>query len=213
LAYTTVDLVAHLLTLDVQHRHREFRRWRVVYELRSVLCGFGTNYDVDRRREVQHSQQFGHVDVLGGQPAAKHVVGVGHHLDTHALQIGVQIARGQVDGLPGTERDPVQQHGSQHARVAGIPLAEFEHGLGLGREFFLARTEVVDRAFDHRGDQEVEIGLGRGDPGGEQRPQAVRVGLIGEQVDERIQVGHRQRPHQFDTLCRWAEAGECLELP
>ncbi len=184
----------------------------MVHEFRSVLCGLGTKHDVDRRREVQHPQQFGHVDVLWGQSAAKHVVGVGHHLDTHALQIGVQISGGQVDGLPRAERDPVQQHRSQHARVAGIPLAEFEHGLGFSREFLLARTEVVYRPFDHRGDQEIEIGLRRGDPGGEQRPQAVRVGLIGEQVDERIQVGHRQRPHHFDALRRWTEAGECLEL-
>jgi hypothetical protein len=45
---------------------------------------------------------------------------------------------------------------------------------------FLARPEVVDRALDDRGHQHVEVGL-RAYPRGEQRPQAVGVGLTGQQ--------------------------------
>ena len=52
-----------------------------------------------RGREVEHPQQLGDVDVLGGQPAAQHVVRVRHQLDAGAGQVGVQVAGGQVQRL------------------------------------------------------------------------------------------------------------------
>jgi hypothetical protein len=71
----------------------------------------------------------------------------------------------------------------------------------------------VDRTFDHRGHQHVEVGLRRRDPRGEQRAQAVGVGLTRQQVDERVEVADRQRTHQVHAAGRGPETGQGLELP
>ena len=80
--------------------------------------------------EVQHAQQLRHVDVLGREAAAQHVVGVGHQLDARPGQVHVQVARGQVEGLAGREGDPVEQQRGEHARVAGVALGQLEDRRG-----------------------------------------------------------------------------------
>lgn len=69
----------------------------------------------------------------------------------------------------------------------------------------------MNSALQHGGHQHVDVGLRRGDPGGEQRTQAVGVGLVAEQVDERVEVGHRQRLQELAGAGGLTEAGQRLE--
>ncbi len=150
--------------------------------------------------------------MLRGQPPAKHVVGVGHHLDTDTVQICVQIPGGKKDALPRLQTDAVEQQRGQHTGITGVALAEFQHRLDLGGEFLCPGADVVDRAIQHRRHQHIEVGLRRGDPGGEQSPQTVGVGLIREQVDERVEVRDRQCTHQLDRAGYRAKSGQGIEL-
>ena len=123
----------------------------------------------------------------------------------------MQVTGRQVDTVAGVEVDSVEQHGGQYPGVTRIQLAELQDRLGLGDEFGLTRTDVVDRTVEHRGHQHVQIGPRQGDPGGEHRPQAVGVGLPGQQVDVRIQISHRQRAHEDDAADHRPEAGQGFE--
>ena len=71
---------------------------------------------------------------------------------------------------------------------------------------------VLDGAIQYGWHQPVDVGLGCGDPGGEQGTQAVGVRLIAKQFDERVEVGDRQRPQQFAGAGRVTETGQCLEF-
>ena len=86
-----------------QHRHRELRRRRLVDRFHSVVRRLRAQRRLAGRCEVQHPQQLGHVNVFRGQASAKYVVGVGHYLDAHAVQVCVQVARGQIDPLAGAQ--------------------------------------------------------------------------------------------------------------
>lgn len=55
--------------------------------------------------------------MLGGQPAAKHIVTRGHHLDTRTTQVGVEVSRTQKECLTLPEGDAIQQQGNQDSRV------------------------------------------------------------------------------------------------
>src|SRR3954447_27047702 len=57
--------------------------------------------------EVEDLDERGEVDVLGGQPAAQHVVGAGHDLDARAGQVRVQVAGRQEHRLTGGELEVV----------------------------------------------------------------------------------------------------------
>ena len=70
--------------------------------------------------EAQRPQQLGDVDVLGGEPAPQHVVRRRHQLDAGALQVGVQVAGGQVDPLPRLQVQQVEQQRAEAPRVAGV---------------------------------------------------------------------------------------------
>ena len=114
---------------------------------------------------------------------------------------------------PAAQCDAVEQQCREHAGIAGIAFAEFEHGLGFGGECRFPRTEVVHRAVEHGRHQHVQVGLGRGDPGGEQRPQPVGLGLPGQQADEWVQVRDGERAHQLDAARDGPETGQRLERP
>jgi hypothetical protein len=64
--------------------------------------------------------------VLGREPAAQHVVRARHDLDADALEVAVQLARGQVHRLAGRELDDVEQERREHADVAGMTARERE---------------------------------------------------------------------------------------
>ena len=80
------------------------------------------------RGEVHHRKQLVDVDVLAGQPAAHHVVGVRHDLYRRRREVGVQVASRQVQRLAGLQRDPVHQQRRQHAGVARDRSAELDGG-------------------------------------------------------------------------------------
>ena len=100
----------------------------------------------------------------------------------------MQVAGRQEDRLARGQADAVEQQCRQHTGIAGIALAELQHGLGFGLEFRSARADVLDGTIQYRRNQHIDVGLGCGDPGGEQGAQAVGVGLIAEQFDERVEV-------------------------
>ncbi|GAA3224106.1 hypothetical protein GCM10020216_037510 [Nonomuraea helvata] len=72
-----------------------------------------------RGREVHDAHELRHVDVLGGEAAAQHVVGVGHDLDADAAEVGVGDSGAEVEGLAGEQVDVVEQEGGGDAGIAG----------------------------------------------------------------------------------------------
>ena len=69
----------------------------------------------------------------------------------------------------------------------------------------------MDGTVQHGRYQHVDVGLGRGDPGGEQRTQTVGVGLVAQQIDERVEVGDGQRLQQLPGAGRLTKSGQRLE--
>ena len=123
----------------------------------------------------------------------------------------MQVSGGKVDALAGRQADPVQQHRSEHACITRVALPQLQGRLGLGGEFRCPRTKVVDGAVERRGHQDVERGLRRGDPRGEQRAQPVGVGLPGQQSDERVEIRDGERLQERDAAVDRTEAGQRLE--
>ncbi len=161
--------------------------------------------------EVDHGDQLGDVDVLTGQPAADHVVRVGHDLHAGAAQVGVHHAGRHEQRLAGLQQQPVHQQGRQNARVGG------EHGVQLDRGAGeLADLAVVVAVMHGGGDglvhqvpalvveaQHVEEDLGH-----RRRPLA-----LGERPDHRLQLlGDPERGEQSGGLVRVAETGQAVEL-
>jgi hypothetical protein len=72
--------------------------------------------------------------VLRGEPAAQHVVRARHDLDADALEVRVEVARGQVDRLAGLERDEVEEQRAHDADVAGVLAGDARGPLALARE-------------------------------------------------------------------------------
>ena len=83
-----------------------------------------------RTRKSRTSSSSAHVDVLGRQAPAQDVVGTRHELHPRALQVGVDVARRQVQRLPGVQAHLVQQGRDQDAGVAGVVPGEFHDALG-----------------------------------------------------------------------------------
>ena len=80
--------------------------------------------------EIQHADQLRHINVLGGQPAAQHVVRVGHHLHPKAGEVGVRLASGQIQRLAGVKCGQVQHQSHQRAYVAWVTLRKRQERLG-----------------------------------------------------------------------------------
>ena len=74
--------------------------------------------------EADDAQQFGDVDVLGGQAAAQDVVGVGHDLDAEAVEVGVRDAGAEEQGLAGLQSYVVEQHRGDDAGVARVVVGD-----------------------------------------------------------------------------------------
>jgi hypothetical protein len=149
--------------------------------------------------------------VLGREPAAQDVVGVREHLDAGAVQVGMQVAGRQEDRLARLEHQPVEQQGGQHPTVTRVPLAQLEHGAALELELAVC-LDMCDAGVQQIRQQRVDRRLRQRDPGGEQRPQALPVGLAGEQVDVSGQRRRLDRAQQLDGPGRLAEAGKRVEL-
>ena len=102
----------------LRHRHRggilaralgqfhalqlEFLEGRPVQLLARVRV-FGGECGNAQRAEVDGAQQFRHVDVLGGEPAAQDVVRSRHDLHAQPAQVGMDVARRKVDGVAGLQ--------------------------------------------------------------------------------------------------------------
>ena len=111
-----IDVVSEIIAVQVQHRRREFRGGCLVHRLDAVANLLGPQPVPWAGLKSSTLSSSGTSTCLG-QPTAKHVVGVGHHLDTDAVQIAVKIACGQVDP-PWPEAHPVEQ---QRREDTGIP--------------------------------------------------------------------------------------------
>ncbi len=80
------------------------------------------HHRLGERRRIDDAEQFVDVDRLGRQAAADDVVARPHQFDAGAVQVGVEVAGGQVDRLAGLQHDVVEEQRGDHARVAGVPL-------------------------------------------------------------------------------------------
>jgi hypothetical protein len=149
--------------------------------------------------------------VLGREAAAQDVVGVGHQFDPGAGQVGVQVPGGQVQRLARRQRDAVEQQRGQHTGVPRVALRELEHRACLDVELAPAAGQP-DTAVLQRGYQRVEHRLGQGDPRGEERPEAVVVGLRGEQLGVPCQLRNLELAEQPHRGLRHAEPDESVEL-
>ncbi len=100
--------------------------------------------------------------MLPGEAAAEHVVGVCHHLDTDALEIGVQRPGRQEHGLTGLELEAVEVERCCNTAVGAVLLTEASHPL-------VARSRPgVPRAKERGLGQ---LGLVRAHERGEKAPQ------------------------------------------
>ena len=205
-----IHLVAEVLTIEHQYRCGELHGRGVVHQLDAVAAG--AHPGVGHRGEIEDPEKFGYINVFGRESATKHVVGVGHHLHSHTLQIAVQVAGRQEDPVTALETDPVQQQCRQYAGIARVTFAEFQHGPDFGREFLCTRTDIGHRTVQNGRNEGIEIRLGCGDPGGEQCPQTRGVRLIDEQPDEWLQTRHLQCAHQRDRMSGGPESCQRLEI-
>ena len=81
----------------------------VVASTGRARAGSGCTIGCGQRSGVEHLEQLLDVDVLGGQPAAHDVVAGAHHLDADTVQVGVQVAGPEVDGVARCEHDALQE--------------------------------------------------------------------------------------------------------
>jgi len=176
-----------------------------------VLAILRFDDEVGQGGEVEDADEFGDVDVLGGQAAAQDVVGVGHDLDSQAADVGVELAGVEVDRLAGLQGDVVEQQRAQDTDVARVAVLEFEDGAqDLGDP--VVPVEMVGGGGDHGVDELGAGGAGDGDPGGEQPAEA--VGLVGrvEDGEVAVELGAGEDVEELPGLLERAEAGHGVEL-
>lgn len=197
---------------QIDPREDEFRRRCGVHEFATARAFFRFQYRNVDGVEVEDAQQLRNVHVLGRESPAQHVVGVGHDLDGHPVQVGVEVARVEVQALPWFEGDPVQEERGQHPRIPWVHLTQFEGGADLRRELtVLGVRQIGDASVEHSRHQRAEHRLRQRDPCGEQRAETVRVGLPGDQAGVGLQLRNRNRLEQFDRPLRVPETGERVE--
>ena len=145
-------------------------------------------------RRVHHLEQQVDVDGLGGQPGPHDVVAGAHQLDAGAAEVGVEVARPELQRLARVELHVVEQQRDHDARVAGVALGQLDAPSGPrgGRSPAQASTIGCDR-----------------DAPGEERPDGVRPRRLAAKAPAR-----RSRPSsssRADRLVRRAHAAERLE--
>ncbi len=155
------------------------------------------------RVEADDAEEFGDVDVLGGEAAAQHVVGAGHDLDAEALDVGVGHAGAEEEGFAGLEPYVVEEQGGDDAGVARVVVCE----VGV-------RGEVAARAgaggggggdgVGHR------VGVG-GEDGGEDLAECGVLGVGAQDVDVRLEGVDVEGGEEVGGLGGRAEAAESLE--
>jgi hypothetical protein len=116
-----------------------------------------------------------------------------------------------VDGFARLEDQAVEQEGGEHARVAGVRLAEFEDGAAFEVELAVL-LDVQHAGVEHLRQQEVQRGLRERDQRGEQGSQALRVRLAREEFGVGREVRCVQRAQQRGAAVRVAEARQRVEL-
>ena len=65
----------------------------------------------------RHPKEFGNINVLGRQAAAKHVVTRGHDLDARTTQVSVEVSGTEKECLTLLESHAIEQQGNQDSRV------------------------------------------------------------------------------------------------
>ena len=101
-------------------------------------------------------QESVYVNVLGGQAAAQHVVGVRHHLDACAAQIAVHHAGGQRQCLAGFEGETIQQQRREDTRVGWEKFVDL-HGCAGEDAKFAGRIEMVHGSSQHLVDEVAAV--------------------------------------------------------
>ncbi len=106
----------------ILNRNREVQLCAVFHRLSQQLRG-------RFRHELDVGNQLGDVDVFRRQARAQHVVRVGHHLQRHALQIGMRSFREQEHCFTRIQLHHVQQQRGEQAAVVRIELRNKTDGL------------------------------------------------------------------------------------
>ena len=118
--------------VDTERWHCELRRRRVIDEFHSVPGDSGRSAAsvVGVKSSIRNSS--GASTCFGVRPPRSTLSELAITSTSHALQVGMQVAGGQIDGLTGPQAQPVQQQGCRHTGIAGVALAQLERRPGFG---------------------------------------------------------------------------------
>ncbi len=134
--------------------------------------------------EPDIGQQLGNIDELGGQSGTQHVIGVSHHLQRHAVQVGVRRFRKQKHRFARLQLNHVEQQRRKQAAVIGIFVGD--KGDRLPRLTLM----VKQRRFQHRQRARFFL-IAQRQQAGEQLSQMLLVGLLQKMGDGRVGARHR----------------------
>lgn len=181
-----------------------------VVELFAVGGRLGAQDAGVARLEAHDAEQFGDVDMFGGEAAAQHVVGVGHDLDAEAVEVGVRDACSEVEGFAGLEPYVVEQHGGDDAGVAGVVVGEGGvGGVRVGvRAGFGAQAGGGGHGFGDGGGHARAVG---GEDGGEGLAECGVLGVGAEDVDVGLEGIDAEGLDEVGRFGGAAEAAESVE--
>jgi hypothetical protein len=54
-----------------------------------------------KRRKIKDRKEFRHVDVFGGKSPPEYIIRIGHQFNPKPVNVAVELARGQIQGLQG----------------------------------------------------------------------------------------------------------------
>ncbi len=156
------------------------------------------HHRVHQRRRIHHLEQRVDVDRLVGETGAHDVVARTHQLDAGTAEVGVEVARPELQRLTRIELHVVEQQRDDDARIAGIARGEARRPARLGA---VAVGAGVDDAEARQSPAQQTVDRGADAVALDHRRQRHGLGRV-ELLEERGRLV--QRPHPAERL----EAGE-----
>ena len=117
------------------------------------------------RSEVCLIEQSRHVNVLGGEATAQHIVRTRHDLDPGTVQIRMHGARTEEQALTGAQMHPIHEQCGKDGGITGVSPIKFDGSAGqlwcvlLHGCRVVALDEIVCRG-DHAGDDPSVLLIG-----------------------------------------------------
>ena len=119
--------------------------------------------------------------MLRGQPTAQHIIRVRHDLHTEPVNVGVQLARVEVNPLPRLKTNVVQQQRAKDARVGRVAVGQLDQMVGNHRELRLTAVTVGPSPLHNGSDQRFALVRGKSNPRRDQAAQPFRGKNPGDQ--------------------------------